>query len=64
MGRRLLGFALGLGLALGQGLLGGGQGHSAAVVAGALWAFGWGYDGQLGDGTREGRLRPVRVRLP
>ncbi|RTI42040.1 hypothetical protein CSW15_04885, partial [Thermus scotoductus] len=32
MRRRFLGVWVGLGLALGQGLLGGGQGHSAAVV--------------------------------
>jgi alpha-tubulin suppressor-like RCC1 family protein len=49
------------GVALAQGLLAGGQGHSLAVIQGRLYAFGWNYDGQLGDGSFLNRSRPVRV---
>jgi alpha-tubulin suppressor-like RCC1 family protein len=39
--------------------------HTLAVVAGArggVFAWGWNNNGQLGDGTRSDRHRPVRVR--
>jgi len=49
------------GVALAQGLLAGGQGHSLAVIQGRLYAFGWNYDGQLGDGSFLNRSKPVRV---
>jgi alpha-tubulin suppressor-like RCC1 family protein len=28
---------------------------------GTVWAWGWNYDGRIGDGTRINRLAPVRV---
>ena len=49
------------GWTLAQGLLAGGQGHSLALLQGRLYAFGWNYDGQLGDGSFLNRSRPVRV---
>ncbi|MGC8905794.1 hypothetical protein [Thermus sp.] len=45
--------------------MGAGDAHSLALLSdGSLFAWGDNRFGQLGDGTREGRLRPVRVRLP
>ena len=35
--------------------------HSLVIVDGKLWAWGFNAQGQLGDGTTEGRSRPVQV---
>ena len=34
------------------------------TARGQVWAWGRGQQGELGNGSRSGRLRPVRVRLP
>jgi alpha-tubulin suppressor-like RCC1 family protein len=50
---------------LGVRAIGAGDAHSLALLAdGRLFAWGDNRFGQLGDGTREVRLRPVQVRLP
>jgi len=39
-----------------------GSNHSLAVTAdGSVWAWGWGVDGQLGDGTSSNRSTPIRL---
>ncbi|RTI04236.1 chromosome condensation regulator RCC1, partial [Thermus scotoductus] len=45
--------------------VGAGDAHSLALLGdGTLFAWGDNRFGQLGDGSREGRLRPVRVHFP
>jgi alpha-tubulin suppressor-like RCC1 family protein len=40
----------------------GGQGHTLALNSdGTVWAWGYNFDGQLGDGTKANSTRPVRV---
>jgi alpha-tubulin suppressor-like RCC1 family protein len=41
-----------------------GDGHTLAVTSdGILWAWGDNSYGQLGDGTKEDRLLPVRISI-
>ncbi|WP_253665123.1 RCC1 domain-containing protein [Thermus scotoductus] len=48
-----------------MGAGGAGDAHSLALLGdGTLFAWGDNRFGQLGDGSREGRLRPVRVHFP
>ena len=36
--------------------------HSLAIkIDGTLWAWGWNYSGQLGDGTLENRTTPIKI---
>lgn len=59
--KRFFAFCALLGFTLAQGVLGGGQAHSAFVGQGGLWLWGWNYDGQLGDGTFRNALRPNKL---
>ena len=39
-----------------------GQGHMAAIAAGAVWAWGGNSGGQVGDGTSTDRTAPSLIR--